>query len=237
MRKETFGGLSVWIAGGDDREGGGNGPAVVLLHGFGAPGTDLVPLHRVIPAPPGTRFLFPEAPLELAMGFGDSRAWWMIDVAALDRAIRTGVPRDMTQDVPEGMPEARAKVRAMLDEASEALSIPAGQLVLGGFSQGGMLALDVALADPRPLAGLVVLSGTLLAEPEWTARMKARHGLAVLQSHGQRDELLSFVFAERLRDLMTEAGLDVTWVPHRGGHEIPGPVVDALGDFLGRVLS
>lgn len=236
MRKETFGGLSVTITGGADREGGGDGPAVVLLHGFGAPGTDLVPLFRVIPAPPGTRFLFPEAPLELGGGLGGSRAWWMIDVAALDRAIRTGVPRDMTEDVPEGMPEARAKVRAMLDEASAALSIPEGQLVLGGFSQGGMLALDVALHDPRPLAGLVVLSGTLLAEPEWTPRMKDRHGLPVLQSHGQRDELLAFGFAERLRDHLKEAGLDVTWVPHRGGHEIPGPVIDALGDFLARVL-
>ena len=227
----------MWIAGGDDREGGGEGPAVVLLHGFGAPGADLVPLFRVIAAPRGTRFLFPEAPLELANGFGDSRAWWMIDIAALDRAIRTGVPRDMTQDVPEGMPEARAKVRAMLDEAAAALAIPEGGLVLGGFSQGGMLALDVALHDPRPLAGLAILSGTLLAEPEWTPRMKDRKGLPVLQSHGQRDELLSFGFAERLRDLMKEAGLDVTWVPHRGGHEIPGPVVDALSEFLGRVLS
>jgi phospholipase/carboxylesterase len=67
--------------------------------------------------------------------------------------------------------------------------------------------------------------------------MKKRSGLPVLQSHGQRDELLSFGFAERLRDHLNEAGLDVTWVPHRGGHEIPGPVVDALGDFLTRVLG
>jgi len=237
MRSETYGGLRVWITGGEDREGGGDGPAVVLMHGFGAPGTDLVPLWRVLRAPRGTRFLFPEAPLEMAMGFGESRAWWMIDMIALELAIRTGVPRDMTQQVPEGLPEARAMVRAMLDEATTALSIPDGKLVLGGFSQGAMLALDAALHDPRPLAGAVLLSTTLLAENEWVPRMLTRRGLRVLQSHGERDELLNVAFAERLRDLLREAGLDVRWVPFRGGHEIPPNVIDELGAFLTEVLE
>ena len=42
-----------------------------------APGDDLVPLADWIEAPRGTRFLFPEGPLSLSMGFGDSRAWWI----------------------------------------------------------------------------------------------------------------------------------------------------------------
>jgi phospholipase/carboxylesterase len=173
----------------------------------------------------------------MAMGFGESRAWWMIDMIALELAIRTGVPRDMTQQVPEGLPEARAMVRAMLDEATTALSIPDGKLVLGGFSQGAMLALDAALHDPRPLAGAVLLSTTLLAENEWVPRMLTRRGLRVLQSHGERDELLNVAFAERLRDLLREAGLDVRWVPFRGGHEIPPNVIDELGAFLTEVLE
>jgi len=237
MRRQTLGGLTVRIAGGTDREGGGEGPAVVLLHGFGAPGDDLVSLYRVLETPPGTRFVFPEAPLSLMGGLGDSRAWWMIDVDAVERAIQSGEPRDMSADVPDGLAEARALVIEMLDALGPTLHVPEGQLVLGGFSQGAMLALDVALHDPRPLAGVVLMSGTLLAAEEWVVRMPDRAGLPVLQSHGERDLLLPYSAAETLRDHLGEAGLHVEWVPHRGGHEIPNPVVSALDTFLQRVLS
>lgn len=236
MRTEKIAGLTVHITGGTDREGGGDGPAVVLLHGFGAPGTDLVGLWRVLSVPPETRFVFPEAPLELAAGFGDSRAWWMIDVVALERAIATGEPRDMTQQVPDGMPEARAQVDALLDEITAKLSVPEGQLVLGGFSQGAMLSLDVALRSDRPLAGLVLMSGTLLAEQEWTALMPKRAGLPTLQTHGRQDPLLNFGFAERLRDHLREAGFDLRWVPFDGQHEVPPVAIDALTELLNEVL-
>ena len=74
------------VAGGTNREGGGQGPVVVLLHGFGAPGDDLASLWRVLRAPTGTRFVFPEAPLSLeAMGMPGARAWWMIDMMRLQR--------------------------------------------------------------------------------------------------------------------------------------------------------
>ena len=81
MRMDTLGGLTVRLTGGTDGKGGGNGPLVVLLHGFGAPGDDLVPLSEYLDAPTGTRFLFPEAPISIPMGFGDYRAWWMVDMA------------------------------------------------------------------------------------------------------------------------------------------------------------
>lgn len=73
MREETFGSLRVRITGGADREGGGDGPAIVLLHGFGAPGHDLVGLWRTLRVPEGTRFVFPEAPLSLGPAYmGDA---------------------------------------------------------------------------------------------------------------------------------------------------------------------
>jgi len=80
MKVEQLGGLKVRLTGGTDGRGGGAGPVVVLLHGWGAPGDDLVPLGSEIDAPPGARFVFPEAPLPLQMGIGDSRAWWMLDI-------------------------------------------------------------------------------------------------------------------------------------------------------------
>ncbi|MBI3202191.1 MAG: hypothetical protein HYZ29_11655 [Myxococcales bacterium] len=230
MRTTTLGKLTVHLTGGDDREGGGNGPLVVLLHGFGAPGTDLVPLWRELRPPPGTRFAFPEAPLALDP-YGDARAWWMIDMAKLEAALAGGELRDLTRDVPEGMAEARALISGLLDQ------LDAPQVVLGGFSQGAMLALDVALCTDRPLAGLALMSGTLLAEHEWLPLMPKRKGLCVVQSHGRLDPLLPFSIAERLRDELTSAGLEVTFVPFNGGHEIGGSVIDALDGLLNASLA
>lgn len=232
MRTTKLGPLDVVIAGGPDREGGGDGPVVVLMHGFGAPGTDLVPLWRVIDAPQEVRWVFPAAPLSLpAMGFGmESRAWWMIDMVALERAIATGQERDMSGERPDGMLEARGQVLEMLDALETELS--PSKLVLGGFSQGAMIALDVALHTERALDGLVLMSGTLINEAEWAPRMPQRAGLKVLQSHGRRDPLLPFSMAERLRDRMTGAGLDVEFVAFPGQHEIPGGVLERAQALL-----
>jgi phospholipase/carboxylesterase len=226
MKVEQLGSLKVRLTGGTDGRGGGDGPVVVLLHGWGAPGDDLVPLGQEIDAPRGTRYVFPEAPLSMQMGFGDSRGWWMLDLEQRQR--------DLSRKVPEGLAEARAKVVALLDDLERRLA--AKQIVLGGFSQGAMLACDVALRTGRPLAGLVMLSGTLLAADEWTPLMPKRKGLRVFQSHGSMDQLLPSFMAEQLRDLLVQAGLSVEWVGFRGGHEIPSVVLDRLGAFLRAVL-
>ena len=189
MREENFGGLTVRITGGGDRRGGrhNEGPVVVLLHGFGASGTDLVPLWRVLDVPQSTRFVFPEAPIPLEMGFGDSRAWWMIDLARIERAQHGDAVEALASEHPEHLLEVRRLVRAMLDEVEAQLG---GPLLLGGFSQGAMLSCDVALHDPRPLAGLVLMSGALIARDQWAPRVASRRGLRVLQSHGEDDPLL-----------------------------------------------
>jgi phospholipase/carboxylesterase len=233
MRKARFGGLDVHLAGGSDREGSGDGPLVVLLHGFGAPGDDLAGLWRQVAAPSGTRYAFPEAPLTLDPSlFGGGRAWWMIDFAKLERALAGLETRDLTREVPEGLAAARDHVERMLDElgADE-------RLVLGGFSQGAMLACDVALRSERPLAGLVLMSGSLIAEDEWTPLVPRRAGLPVLMSHGRSDPLLPFALAERLRDLLADAGLGVKFLPFGGGHGISDGVIDTLGRFIGEVTA
>lgn len=232
MRRTRIGGLDVVLAGGSDRDGGGDGPCVVLLHGFGAPGEDLVPLWRVLDVPAGTRFVFPAAPLELPHLFGAGRAWWMIEIAQVERALRGGTSRAIdSREVPDGLAEARAKLDALLDE------LAAPRLILGGFSQGAMLACDSALRSTRAVDGLALLSGTLIAEDEWRAAAPSRRGLQVIQSHGEDDPLLPFEAAERLRDLLGGAGLEVEFVPFRGGHAIPDRVLDRVGDFVRRRLG
>ncbi len=213
----------------------GDGPprlVVVLLHGFGAPGDDLVSLAEWIDLP-GVAWVFPEAPLALGGMYGDARAWWMIDMARLDRDVARGAHSDRSEEIPEGMAEARGQLIALLDAVRDELGVADERVVLGGFSQGAMLSLDVALRTERAFAGLLLLSGTLLARQEWAPRMAARAGLRVLQSHGRRDAILPWAAAETLRDLLVAAGWRLDWIPFEGGHELPPPLLEELAEFLG----
>ncbi len=232
MRHEHWAGLDVCITGGVDRQGNGEGPLVVLLHGFGAPGDDLVALWRYLDIPDEVRFLFPAAPLQLGMGFGDARAWWMLDMERLTQARAQGQWDALSQEIPRGLPQARTLIQDLLSLATETLSVPSASLILGGFSQGAMLATDLALHTNIPFAGLVLLSGTLIAKQEWLTRLPNRQGLPVFQSHGTDDPILSFSMAQQLREHIQTAGLPVSWVEFRGGHEIPLEVLQGLGAFL-----
>jgi phospholipase/carboxylesterase len=221
----TWGGLRVRTVG----ERRNPRQVVVLLHGWGAPGDDLVPLGEVLAAP-GRLLVFPEAPLASP---GGGRAWWPLDLARLQQSRTLDQQRARRRETPPGLPEARAQVTALLAEAARRTRVAPTALVVGGFSQGAMLATDVALASPGAVGALAVLSGSLIAEAEWTARLPAlKPGLPVFMSHGRGDPILPFQFAEVLRDLMQGGRHPVTWVPFNGGHEIPGVVLNGLRDFL-----
>jgi phospholipase/carboxylesterase len=208
----------------------------VLLHGFGAPGDDLVALWRYLKVPDDVRFLFPAAPLNLDMGFGDARAWWMLDMERVMLARAQGQWDELSQEIPRGLPPARTQIHDLLSLALEMLSVPSQSLVLGGFSQGAMLSTDLVLHSDIPFAGLALLSGTLIAKHEWLVRLPNRQGLQVFQSHGTDDPILAFSMAQQLRDHIQTAGLPVSWVEFQGGHEIPIQVLDGLGTFLQAVL-
>jgi phospholipase/carboxylesterase len=206
----------------------GSGPVTaVLCHGFGAPGDDLVALAQFIKAP-NTRFVFPAAPIELGGLYGDARAWWRLDLQKLESDLRTGAARDRRSEVPDGLAEARAKVSALIDE----LNVDPAKLVLGGFSQGAMISLDVALHRDVAPAGLAMMSGTLLNESEWEPRFSKLSGVPVVMSHGKGDPLLPFAISQQLRDRLISAGAKVDWIEFMGGHEIPPPVLDGVGRLL-----
>jgi phospholipase/carboxylesterase len=236
MRQEQWAGLNVCITGGKDREGGGEGPLVALLHGFGAPGDDLVALWRYLKVPEDVRFIFPAAPLQLDMGFGDARAWWMLDMERVTQARTLGQWEELSQEIPRGLAPARTQLLDLLAVASEELTPPPGSVVLGGFSQGAMLSTDLALHSDIPLAGLVLLSGTVIAKNEWLTRLPNRQHLPVFQSHGTEDPILAFSAAQQLRAHIQNAGLPIQWVEFQGGHEIPFQVLELLGTFLQAVL-
>jgi phospholipase/carboxylesterase len=175
--------------------------AVVLCHGFGAPGHDLVSLApELCRARPElaqkVRFIFPEAPLALgAQGYGEGRAWWPLNLQRL-AALQSGnasVAR-LRREVFEGLPRARRLVTGLIEELILQTQLPIGRVVLGGFSQGAMLATDVALRLEEAPAGLVILSGMLLNEVEWARRAPIRRGLHVLQAHGPPGSIASVFF-------------------------------------------
>lgn len=231
----SYGGLNCRVL-----QEGDDAPEVlfVLCHGYGAPGTDLVPLGpEIASAAPHLRdrirFAFPEAPLSLAeMGLPDGRAWWHLDVAAISRAIEQGELRDLRGGFPEGVPEARDMLSAAVTELAAEAGLPLDRVVLGGFSQGSMLATDVALRLPESPAGLCVLSGTLVAEEEWRALASDRGAMPVFQSHGRFDPILPFQGATWLRDALVESGLPVEFHEFDGVHTIPYEAIQRMAALV-----
>lgn len=199
----------------------------LICHGYGAPGSDLVSIggeliksSSVIAE--NVAFAFPEAPISLGgVAPFESRAWWHLDVEALERAMVRGETLDRRDECPDALPQVRAQVGRVLDHELARLGLSADQALVGGFSQGAMLTTDLALHMDQAPAQLFAYSGTLLCQSAWREAAPARKGLPVLQSHGRQDPLLPFGAAESLRDLLVEHGLVVEFVPFDGPHTIP----------------
>ena len=119
---------------------------------------------------------------------------------------------------PGGIKVASGLVRTFLED------VP-GPIVLGGFSQGAMLSGEIAFQTEQPLAGLVLIGGTTVNEAAWVERFPGRRSLPIFIAHGRNDGVLPFAIADRFRTKLQAAGMDVTWVPFDGGHEIPRGVV------------
>jgi phospholipase/carboxylesterase len=231
-----MGGLTCRVA--DAVKGDGPDVVAVFCHGFGAPGDDLVPLAgELLRAQPalrgGTRLIFPQAPLDMApQGLPGGRAWWPIDMLQLQAAIEFGEFRNLRNECPELLPEARRLLMQLIDEVRAETKLPLSRFVLGGFSQGAMLSTDVALRLPESPGGLVIWSGTLLCEDQWRPLAPHRAGLPVVQSHGHEDPILPCEAAGWLRDLLVDAGLEVQFLPFHGYHQIPHNAVIAAAELM-----
>jgi len=235
IEKVIWGGLTTIVAH-DLPKGENPSIAAVLCHGYGAPGTDLAGLAQPLLTGADAKkiaLIFPAAPLDLArQGIPGGRAWWHLD---LDRLINRRTPEVLERfrrDCPDGLPEARAALVALLSDAGSHFGIAADRFILGGFSQGSMLATDVTLRLKKRPAGLCVLSGGLINEVEWQRLANERGPLHVLQSHGRHDSILPFPSGEGLRDLFVSAGANVDFYAFDGDHEIPLEVLHRLTHFI-----
>ncbi|MBX3419538.1 MAG: hypothetical protein KF851_18190 [Pirellulaceae bacterium] len=207
----------------------------IFCHGFGAPGTDLVDLADALvvtePKLSETLFVFPAAPIEMEPGF-DSRAWWPINFAALEEMARKNQYLELEDSIPPGIETQRENVQQIIRTLGESLGIEPAQTFVGGFSQGAMLATDVFLNSAERLGGLVVWSGTLINRQNWRERVEQHQGLRVVQSHGRLDPILPFQGAIHLKELFTEHGHIVEFVPFQGYHAIPQSAVASAARLL-----
>jgi phospholipase/carboxylesterase len=209
-----------------------DGPVLVLLHGFASKPSEWLPISARIGPEGAMLFVFPEGPEPTAPpeGRAGGRAWWKLDLGSQVDPEDPGAPADLSGMSPPGMVTARERLVAFLDDL-ERLGVDSSRVILGGFSQGAMVALDLALHDRRPLRGLALLSGTIVNERDWFTRLSSRRGLPVLIAHGRQDPVLPFALAQRLRHALEAARWQVTWQPFDAGHAIPTVVVEALAAF------
>lgn len=202
-------------------EVGGPGPVVlVMVHGYGSRPEDLLGFAQRTDFPHGTRVLMPRAPAltHPPVGPEGGRMWWLFPHDF----------HDLRHQQLDGVRQAQRALSAFLDRETDADD----RVVLGGFSQGALLVLELAAHDPRPLEGLVLLSGTLMNQEELVPRLPSRAGLRVHLAHGLSDDVLPYARAEDLRGALVGAGLDVRFAPFEGGHEVTLEVSERAAAFV-----
>jgi phospholipase/carboxylesterase len=198
---------------------------VICMHGYGADMRDLAPLAGELETKRPVTWFFPDAPEVLDWG---GRAWFPIDVAAFEESQRAGTPRDLSLKEPAGLEWAREELQRFI----KALEKPWENIVLMGFSQGAMLAVDLALRAEAPPAGVVILSGTLVDKQKAAELAPLRKGMPFFQSHGSVDPILGFPQARALEKVLTEAGWRGQLRRFEGGHAIPAEILEALAGWL-----
>lgn len=242
QKLEKIGGLTCRVVQAID-EGETPKLVVIICHGYGASGTDLLDIATYFMRADDrlanhVQFIVPEAPLSLAsIGMPGGRAWWHLDVEKLVRAVELGEFRNLRNDHPDGLPVAREQLQKVIDHVLATTGLPMSSVVLAGFSQGSMLATDVALRSAEPPGALIVWSGTLLCESTWQELAAKRGSLRVLQSHGHTDQILPFDAAVWLRDLFEASGLDIEFIEFPGVHTIPMQALNRTTQLLIELLG
>jgi phospholipase/carboxylesterase len=201
----------------------------IVFHGYGADAYDLQSLADAFDLKTPTHFLFMQGILEVPIGPGwTGRAWWNIDIQALQEAQMRGTPRDLSKDRPASTDDLRKKVFA----AIESLHVPWNQIILGGFSQGAMLATDIFLNAPENPKALVSMSGALVNKDEWKTLAPKRAGTPFFMCHGKSDAVLDIRGSSQLETLLIQAGLKGKLNSFEGSHEIPPAMIEKINLFL-----
>jgi phospholipase/carboxylesterase len=199
-----------------------------VLPCLGADGHDFEPLVPVLRLP-RVRFVFPHAPSQPVTVNGGMvmPAWY--DIAAL------GGGRDRTEDE-AGIRRSAERVRRLVAREEER-GVPSSRIVLAGFSQGGALALHVALRYERTLAGLMVLSAyEVLAATREAEETAANRATPILFAHGTDDPVVP---VERGRAAYEghAAGREALWREYPMEHAVCPAEIGDIRDWLAARLG
>lgn len=204
--------------------------SVIWLHGLGASADDFVgAINELnIPDEHGVRFVFPNAPLmpvTLNAGFR-MPAWFDIH----------GLSDEDPVDY-EGLKESSYLIREMIEDEISS-GVPSDRVILGGFSQGGALALYCGLRYPKELAGIFALSAFLPSgETLDIEGSEANQGLPLFMAHGELDAVVDYEYGQRSYEHLQEQGYAVQWHDYAIEHEVCPEELRALGKWMRQVLS
>lgn len=199
--------------------------AVILLHGYGSDGNDLIALaphwqHLL----PGALFLSPNAP-EPATMTGAGHQWFAIDWSGDRLASRQ-----------TGVIKARPVVIELLEDLWAQTGITPERTILGGFSQGAMMALHVGLSLPadKKLMGVIGVAGAFLPPEGFGGTELAKPPVCLV--HGDRDDVVHPEHSAEAAGVLKDAGYDVSYHVSPGtGHGISPDGLEFISGFLGRV--
>ena len=202
---------------------------VIMLHGFGADMNDLAPLHNYLDPDGRFNWIFPQGILAVPIGpHTTGRAWFPIRMADIEAAAMRGEVVDFAEVFPDGMAEAERRIKSLISS----LRINCSDLIIGGFSQGAMMTCQVALTLPDDVRAMILFSGNCVNIKAWEASATRHKAIPFIQSHGLEDPILGFKHAERLHSMLTRSGLKGQFLPFKGFHEIPLPVIRETAKFL-----
>ena len=190
--------------------------ALVLMHGRGVDENDLFPLLDLLDPDRRLAAFTPRAPLTPPGHSGNH--WYVVE--------RVGYPHQ------ESFRHSYGLLDAWLIDLAAETGIPAERTVLGGFSQGGVMAYALGLGPGRPRPAAIAALSSFVPEVEgWAPYFTDRADLPVLHAHGVNDPIIPVEFGRRARDLL-EGNVDLTYRETEAGHWIDPRTLEEVRDWI-----
>jgi phospholipase/carboxylesterase len=198
--------------------GDGPHPTILAMHGWGSNALDLMGLAPYI-ARGRCMMLCPQGPVEVEIGAVNGYGWY---------PLRMGAPPDM-----EAMGRAADHLMRFVDAAIERYPVDRRKLIVMGFSQGGVMAYNLAIRHPERFAALVALSTWFPEElAEYADNRDALARLPTLVQHGRADDMIDITKARQSVERLRALKLPLTYREYDGAHEITVDELQDLSTFL-----